>query len=408
QSVSRIVAMPAGITPGLYFALAVADDGGIVTESDETNNRGASLTRLIVGPDLVVGAATTSTGTSPGSMLPITHTIANRGGNAAGPFTVAFSLLPVTPAGVPTGAPEIPVGPPRSGVTILANSAGVSSVSSVLIPADVNPGTYRVKITADAGNVVVEADETNNTGQTGVLTIARGNLAVQSVTFTPPASRENGSITVTHVLRNLASAPATVVPTISSLFLSATGNTSGLLFLGNVSAPQIAGGGTAALVKPVTIPLGTPPGLYFVVAKADADEAVIEGDENNSLASLTRLIIGPDLTVSGATAGAGVASGMNLSVSYTVRNAGGAAATNFDVAFFLVPVTPAGAPTGGPEVEVGPRRQILSLAAGAMQAFTNSVLIPADTVAGTFKIRVSVDAGGTVTEASESNNALLT
>ena len=48
-------------------------------------------------------------------------------------------------------------------------------------------GTYRIKLIADPGNAVSEADETNNTLLTGVLKVVRPDLTVSSVTFTPAA-----------------------------------------------------------------------------------------------------------------------------------------------------------------------------------------------------------------------------
>src|SRR5262249_33226069 len=159
------------------------------------------------------------------------------------------------------------------------------------------------------------------------------------------------------------------VPTISSLFLNA-GNASatGAQFLANVSVPQVFGGGTASIVKSATIPLGTPPGLYFVVAQADAAGPLIQPDENNTGPTVARLIAGPDLPVGSATTATGVATGANLSVSYTLRNIGGAAAGTFDVGFRLVPVTAAGAPTGDPEIPLGPSRTVAALAAGTTLA----------------------------------------
>src|SRR6202008_3759402 len=105
----------------------------------------------------------------------------------------------------------------------------------------------------------------------GNVNVARADLTVPSVTFTPAASRANGSVTVTHVLRNITPVPGTAAPTVSSLYLnSVNSSVSGGIFLGNVSAPQILGAATATLARPVTIPLGTAPGLYFVLAQADA------------------------------------------------------------------------------------------------------------------------------------------
>ena len=86
---------------------------------------------------------------------------------------------------------------------------------------------------------------------------------------------------------------------------------------------------------------------------------------------------------------------------YTLKNQGGQAATNFDVAFALVPQT------GGGDIPIGPSRTGVSLAAGATMAFANAVTIPAGTTLGAYKIKVTANASGAVIEADEGNNTFL-
>src|SRR6185295_15465854 len=77
-SVVSRVALPA-LTPGQYFFLARADDPGAVVEREDGNNTGASAIALVVGPDLAVTAAATTTGAIPGANVSVSYTVRNFG-----------------------------------------------------------------------------------------------------------------------------------------------------------------------------------------------------------------------------------------------------------------------------------------------------------------------------------------
>ncbi len=405
-TVQKNVTLPLGLASGLYYFEAQADDNETIVESNEANNQAFSLTRLLVGADLSVTAATAATGAAPGTNLSVNYTLKNAGGDAATSFSVGFTLVPFT-GGVISGA-DIPVGPNRSAVTVAAG-ATLALQNNIFVPTLLAAGPYKVRVIADALNSVTEADETNNTFLSNVVNVARADLTVQSVTFTPAASRANGSVTITQVVKNLAAVPGTAPASTSTLFLNSVNNSVvGAIPLANVSVPQILGTGTASVPKSVTIPLGTAPGLYFVLAQVDSPDAILEPNEGNNLGtSVLRLIVGPDLSVATATGPAGAATGMNASVTYSLKNAGGDAATNFQVGFNLVPVTSAGV-INGVEIPIGPNRSVVTVAAGATAAFTDKVLIPATTTSGFFKIRVIADGNNNVVEANETNNTLLT
>src|SRR5207344_3127562 len=64
--------------------------------------------------------------------------------------------------------------------------------------------------------------------------------------------------------------------------------------------PALAGGASSAVSATVTLPPTSGVGVYYLIAKADADNAVQETDETNN--TTTRAIqIGGDLTVSALT-----------------------------------------------------------------------------------------------------------
>ncbi|PYM24576.1 MAG: hypothetical protein DMD78_08385 [Candidatus Rokuibacteriota bacterium] len=404
----RPVTIPLSTPPGFYYFVAVADDAGTVQEVNEGNNLGASITRLLVGPDLTVTAATTAAGASPGTNVSVTYTVMNKGGAAANGFAIGFALVPVNTAGVPTGA-DIPIGPSRAGVNA-GPGLSVLGPSTVLIPADTVPGRYRIRVTADSTAAVPEADETNNALLTaGTLNVVRPDLVVPSITFTPAATRPNGSVTVTYTVKNIAVAPGNAPASLGHLYLTTTNSSvaSPVADYGQQNVAALTAGMMASIVRPVTIPLGTPPGFYYFVAVADDGGTIEEPNESNLGASVARVLVGPDLTVTAASTVTGASPGRNVSVTYTVMNKGGAAANDFAIGFALVPVNASGVPTGA-DVPIGPTRTTVNAGPGLSVAGPSTVVIPADTTPGLYRIRVTADSAGAVDEADEANNERLT
>ena len=61
-------------------------------------------------------------------------------------------------------------------------------------------------------------------------------------------------------------------------------DTSDIVLAGARSVPALAGGGTSAGSVSLTIPSAVLAGTYYVIAKADADDAVVETQETNNTA----------------------------------------------------------------------------------------------------------------------------
>jgi subtilase family serine protease len=165
KPVTSKVTIPANTPPGLYFFTVAADASPSIQEQDESNNIGSSATRLLVGPDILVTAASTTTGASPGQSITIGYTVKNQGGQATGAFDVGFALV------LETGGPEVRLAATRSGIT-LGPASVLSSTTIITIPGDTAPGAYRIRVIGDVNAAVNEADEGNNTRLTGVLNIA--------------------------------------------------------------------------------------------------------------------------------------------------------------------------------------------------------------------------------------------
>ena len=386
------VNVPVSTPVGRYFVLVRANDTATFLEGSAGANVGASGTPILVGPDLTVTSATTGSGISPGGNLSVTSTIKNQGGQAVGGFEVAFALVPQA------GGSDIALGPGRS-IPSLAAGASAPFTNVLPVPSDTPAGTYKVRVTADATAGVAEADESNNTFLTGVVTVGLPDLAVQSLTFAPPATLPGGNVTVTQTVKNLAPAPGAAGGSFSRLRMGPGQNLSAVRDLGLVSVPALASGALATISKPVTVPGNAPVGLYYLSARADDPATIAEPDDVNNLRfSLTRLIVGPDVLPTAASTVTGIAPGANVSVAYTLKNQGGQA-TGVDVSFALIPQ-----PSGTP-IPIGPGRTIAAFAAGATTAFSDRVLIPANALPMSYRIRVRVDP---TADADPSNNSILT
>src|SRR6185295_12325501 len=257
--------------------------------------------------------------------------------------------------------------------------------------------------TADESGTVTEADEANNTLLTGVLTVLRPDLTVPTVTFTPAAIAPGANITVTHVVKNLALAPGNAPLSASRLLLSTDQTVAGqVVDLGTANVPAITAGGMTTVTRSATVPPGLAPGLYYVLARADDPDAIVEPNSSNNLGfSATRLTVGPDLTVTTASTVTGGIPGANVSVTYTLKNLG-SASSPFSIGFTLVPVS------AGPDIPIGPTRTAVVLAAGGTLATSSKVQVPSTVGAGQYRVRVTADPTDVIVEALETNNTATT
>jgi len=166
---------------------------------------------------------------------------------------------------------------------------------------------------------------------------------------------------------------------------------------------------TTTLSIPYTGTNRTPPGPYYVCAKADSATAVPELDEtNNTMCSQNTVTVPPaDLAMTAvSTTTTAVAPGKTLSLSNTVKNQGIFPAGSFTIAFHLSTDTTYG---NGDDIAFTATRSVTSLAAGATSTASTTLTIPSSTPLGSYYICAMADSTNTVNEGSlENNNALCT
>ncbi len=148
------VTIPAGTATGTWYIIARADANGVVTETSETNNNKAKSIKI--GPDLIVSSITAPLSAVNGSTITIGDTTKNSGGGAAGASTTRLYLSTNTTY----DAVDILL---RSRAVPALNAGTTNKLSASVTLPSVTPGAYYIIAVSDAGSVVVETNETNNT-----------------------------------------------------------------------------------------------------------------------------------------------------------------------------------------------------------------------------------------------------
>jgi subtilase family serine protease len=432
-TVSCAATVPNAIVAGPYFAGIIADSGSAILESNEANNTGsvavtiANAAGSVTPADLQVTALTCAPGTfQSGSTLSCQVTVQNTGGTWAGGFAY---LLVLSTDGTILSPPDIPVA--TCTIPFLAVAGSTTVTCAGTIPPATAAGSWEAGVFADSGNIIAEADETNNTRSTGVtvtappvaptppdiqatvvdcsasLPIVQGGTLACKVTFNNNGGSAAGAFTSQLVL----SPDATADP--ADLVLGTCG-------LGGLAAGASVITTCSGIVAPATAPVG-----WFAGVIADsgvAPGAVLESNEaNNTRTSAFTLNAAPgaataDLQVTSVANCALVPTSTpssELSCDVTFLNAGTLSVGPFTNQFVLAAAaTPAGVLAGTLLGTCG----VASLAAGASTVVKCSGTVPALTAPATYYAGAFADAagpgvgvGGSIVESNEGNqtNALV-
>ena len=390
SSASVSIDIPGGLTPGSQYLFAKADADDVLNESQEANNTYIRL--LLVGPDLIVSSLTVPATAAPGATISVSDTVKNQGAGDAAASKSGFYLS--TNAVLDAG--DTLLDGSRS-VPELAAGASSSGQTPLTIPAGTPIGTHYLFAKADADGAVSEAQEANNATVRAIQ--VGGDLAVSAFTV-PSKGGAGASIVVTDTTANQGGGAITsgsvtaFYLSMNVLFDALDVRLDGSRAIGTLAAGAISSGSTA-----VTIPAGTTPGTYYLIAKADADGTVTETQESNN-ATARVIAIGPDLTISSLSVTLSIAAGSTVTVGNTVANQGAQAAGPSTTRFYLsLNVT-----LDASDMLLAESRAVPALAAGASSAGSTPVTIPAGMAPGNYYFLAKADADGTVTETQEANN----
>ena len=389
HSASLTITIPANTPAGSYFLIAKADAAGVVTETNENNN---TLAKSIqIGGDLAVSTFTVPAKAGAGASISVSDTTINQGAGPVASSATRFYLSAnlVLDAGdtLLTGTHAVP-----------SLDAGVSHTASTTlsIPANQATGAYYLIANADGDSQVPETQESNNTSFRGVQ--IGPDLAVSSLSG-PSKGAAGVPFVVTDTTTNQGGGE-TGGSTVS-FYLSADGTFDAGDTSLNVSRtiPTLAAGATSSAQTTLTIPAGTPAASYYIIAKVDPENAVVETQEGNNTDWFS-IKIGADLWPRSFSVWPvkGVA-GATVTGTDSVINQGGAAAGASTTRYFFSTNNTLDAN----DTPVG-QRAVPVLVAGATNGGTIALQIPPGTAPGNYYFLAQVDAFGVVEESPETNN----
>ncbi|MGZ8833975.1 MAG: CARDB domain-containing protein, partial [Thermoanaerobaculia bacterium] len=339
-------------------------------------------------PDFVVTALAVTKNVAPGGSATITDTTKNQGQAASSVSTTSFYLSKNTlleTSDPMLGGREVP------GLTPGTESAGSATV---VIPASTEPGTYTIVAKADGPLAIVETQESNNTRTT---TIQIGPDLTVAALSGPQVAAPGATIAVSDTTTNAGGGPAPASAT--RFYLSANyALDAGDVALQARNVPALTAGAANAGSTSVTIPSSTTAGLYYLIAKADADASVPEAVETNNTRSFL-LRVGADLTVASLVVPWQVASGATIVVSETTQNSGTGTAASSTTALYLS----SNSTLDAADVRLSDGRAVPQLLAGATSGGNTTVTLP-ELAVGTWFVITRVDDGLVVPEVYEGNN----
>ena len=386
SSGSANVTIPQGTTAGTWYIVAKADGEGVVSEAVETNNTYARTIKI--GPDLDITALSAPAVAAAGQTIVVTDTTKNQGGGESGPSVTQVFLSAngsIDSSDILAGSRSVP-----------ALAAGASSPGSITItiPEATATGTWYIIARADGEGVVSETSESNNTASRPIMVGPDLDITALSA---PTAAAVGQTIVVTDTTKNQGAAAAG--PSLTLIYFSANGAIDASdIPIGSRSVPALGAGESSSGSTTITIPEGTAPKTWYIIAKADGEGALTETSETNN--TFTRTIyIGPDLAVTALSAPATAAAGQTISVSDTTKNKGAGAAGPTLTEFYIS----ANSVLDASDILIG-SRGVPALGAGESSSGTAAVTVPLGTAAGTWFIIAKADAGGAVAETWETNN----
>ena len=387
---STSVAIPSSTAAGPYYVFAKADVDGAIEESFEGNNvRVAGLIRI--GPDLIVSSLSAPASAAAGGTFDVSVTTRNQGGGGADASSTRFYLSSNTLL----DAADTIIG----SRTVPPLSAGGSDAggAALTLPAGTAPGGYYVIAQTDAAGAVAETTEYNNTRASSLVTVGP-DLIVTAVSA-PAIAAPGTTIAVSDSTKNQGAGPAGASST--AFYLSADtvfGATD--VFLGSRAVGALAPGAIGSGSAPLQVPPDTPPGSYWVIARADWNHGVPETSETNNNRTGGSIRVGGDLVLAGLSASATATANGPITVTDTTRNQGVGPVAASETGFFLSTNGVFSAPGN---VFLG-SRAVLPLAPSEASTASTPLVIPAGTAAGRYYVIGVADWNGAAAEGNETNN----
>jgi hypothetical protein len=390
-TLSVTATVPLGTAPVDDYILLFVDAPNQWHEPDETNNVSHSVQRFATAYDLAPTAVAPvgTAGGNAGDTLSFTLTIQNAGVLYRGP--VGVTILASANRIYDVGDPQL------AHATVNMSGLALETFTVQGVVPQLAPGHDYPIALVDDPNRILEYDETNNE-LAGTTSFPTGpDFAIGAVTA--PASVAPGA-PVAITTRILSSGVPYHGSVTYALYASPTQS------LGaspaQLASFTVALSGQASVddARTVAFDAAIAPGLYYIVAVVDPQNAIAETNEANNTGSTSmRVVDGPDLAF-GADITATPAElqvGAQLEVQTTIVSGGSAFVGQVPYRIYLSPQS-----TPGPsDVPIDDGLVAIN---GAMTTLDARFALPRAVPAGDSYVTVIIDPDGTIREADKTNN----
>ena len=280
--------------------------------------------------------------------------------------------------------------------SLLPDGLTLDTATGVISGTPTAPGTFAIAVQARDANATTAEKSISITLYDSTI---KPDLVVSSVTA-PTTGGAGLFITLNDTVKN--NGPGAVLATTIRFYLSTdTSFDNNDTMLTSRAIPALLSGDTNSGTTSVAIPTGTASGTYYIIARADGGDLIVEVNEDNNSKAGNTINIGPDLGISALIVPGTAGAGASIAVTDTTKNNGagdaGASTTSFYLSTDTTINTTAVLLTG---------RSVGILAAGATSQVTTTVTIPGTTLSGQYYLIVRADDNNAVGELSETNNSL--
>jgi len=296
------------IESGPHTITAIADSLGGIAESDETNNSKTESMQTIVS-DLIVESITWSP-SAPlvGQHVTFTVTVKNQGyADISGVTLLQFDV---------------------DSLNYYSYIGGINAgarVSATFNAWVAKPDMHILRAVADAENIIVESDESNNMNTTTISPLypLPPDLLIQNITWSPKNPVIGEKVDFTATVLNQGSGGAG--PSSISFYMDD-------FYLGVASVSPLNSGQTT----PINLAWQARGGLHALKAVADSSQIVTERNETDNVFTTSITVLAPDLIIKDASwTPATPSQGDSVTFTITVSNQGTYKANHSSLDYFI-------------------------------------------------------------------------